>query len=55
MIYERCLIPVNAQSVTNKTGILGFWYHTCNHKTVMKHARGQNKLFPKCIAFDVFL
>ena len=22
-----------------------FWYHKCNHKTVMKYARGQNKLF----------
>ena len=27
------------------TGVLGFWYHKCSHKTVMKHARGQNKLF----------
>ena len=55
-VYEKCLIPGKARSVTHKTGdFLGFWYHKCNRKTVMKHARGKNKLFSKCIAFDVFL
>ena len=46
MIYEKCLIPVTARSITHKAGYFEvFVYHKCNHKIVMKHARGQNKLF----------
>ena len=46
MIYEKCLIPVKARSITHKTGDFKvFWYHKCSHKTVMTHARGQNKFF----------
>ena len=41
-----CLFRINGQSIIHETAENhGFRCHNCNHKAVMKQARGQNKLF----------
>ena len=44
MIDEMRLIPIKVISITHKTGDF-YVFDVINATTVMKHARGQNKLF----------
>ena len=57
MIYEKCLIPVKARSITQKTVVfqVSGIINATTDKTVMIHVRGQNIFFPKCITFYVHL
>ena len=44
MIYETFLIPIQGRSITHKTGAFEV-FDIINHKTIMKPAWVQNKLF----------
>ena len=45
-LYEKCLkFLLKADQLRIRQMILGCCSHKCNHMTVMKHSKGQNKLF----------